>query len=49
MEDDVEHCVLSAIAILQGRIDPSEIYVSLGKIKEKNQIKLVFTTEFLAR
>ncbi|VDN59553.1 unnamed protein product [Dracunculus medinensis] len=39
MEDDVEHCVLSAIAILQGRIDPSEIYVSLGKIKEKNQIK----------
>ncbi|KAK6113834.1 Tubulin gamma-2 chain [Brugia pahangi] len=39
MEKGVDHCMLSALAILQGRIDPTEIYSSLAKIKERRDIK----------
>ncbi|MCP9265045.1 Tubulin gamma-2 chain [Dirofilaria immitis] len=39
MEKGIDHCMLSALAILQGRIDPTEIYSSLAKIKERRDIK----------
>uniref|UniRef100_A0A0M3HJV7 Tubulin_C domain-containing protein n=1 Tax=Ascaris lumbricoides TaxID=6252 RepID=A0A0M3HJV7_ASCLU len=38
MESGFNHCVLSALAILQGRIDPMEIYSSLARIKSKHEI-----------
>lgn len=41
MEKNVDHCVLSALAVLQGRIDPTEIYASLARIKERGDIKFV--------
>lgn len=42
MESGFNHCVLSALAILQGRIDPMEIYSSLARIKSKHEIRFVF-------
>ncbi|VDD88591.1 unnamed protein product [Enterobius vermicularis] len=39
MEKDVDHCLLSALAILQGSIDASEIYSTLGRIKERKELK----------
>ncbi|KHN89185.1 Tubulin gamma-2 chain [Toxocara canis] len=38
VENGVNHCVLSALAILQGRIDPMEIYSTLARIKSKREI-----------
>ena len=39
MEKDIDHCLLSALAILQGTIDSSEIYSTLGRIKERKELK----------
>ncbi|VDK49679.1 unnamed protein product [Anisakis simplex] len=38
-EPNIDHCVISALTILQGRIDPTEIYSSLARIKNKREIR----------
>ncbi|MFH4982751.1 hypothetical protein AB6A40_009460 [Gnathostoma spinigerum] len=39
MEQGVNHCVIAAIAMLQGQIDLSEIYSCLARVKEKREIR----------
>uniref|UniRef100_A0A183ETT6 Tubulin gamma chain n=1 Tax=Gongylonema pulchrum TaxID=637853 RepID=A0A183ETT6_9BILA len=46
MEKGVDHCLLSGLALLQGEIDPKEIFAAIVKLKERQDVKLVLFFPF---